>query len=180
MSLQVLDPRLEAAVDGFSLSPALRAMKGSVVALLDNGKVGTERLLDQIEEVLRSDHGVSSFIRRRKPDASRAVPPSLLAELAEADAFITATGDCGSCSSCTLSDAIAAERAGLPAVAVITDRFQRTAEAIAQVNGVPGYGFATIDHPIANADEEGLRAKAAVAVRQIVPLLTDRQLRVAN
>lgn len=174
MSLQVLDPTVDATEEGFSLPPALRAMKGSMIALLDNGKIGTERLLDQIEEVLRRDHGVSSFIRRRKPDASRAVPLNMLAELAEADAFITATGDCGSCSSCTLSDAIAAERAGLPAVAVITDRFQRTAEAIAQVNGVPGYGFATIEHPIANADEEVLRAKAEIAVRQILPLLTDR------
>lgn len=175
MTLQVLDPRVDASKEGFSLAPSLRAMSGAAVALLDNGKIGSERLLDLIEEILRRDHGVSSFIRRRKPDASRAVPPQMLGELAEADAFITATGDCGSCSSCTLSDAIAAERAGLPAVAVITDRFQRTAEAIAQVNGVPGYGFATIAHPIANADEATLHAEALAAVRQILPLLTERK-----
>jgi hypothetical protein len=175
MTLQVLDPREEGRqIDGFVQPPALKSARGAVVALLDNGKIGASQLLDRIEDILREEHGVTSFIRRRKPDASRSVPPQLLEELIEADALVTATGDCGSCSSCTLHDAIEAERAGVPAVAVITDRFKRTAQSIADVNGVPGYGFAVVGHPVANADEQALRAKAAAAVAQIVPLLTER------
>jgi hypothetical protein len=73
-----------------------------------------------------------------------------------------------------LHDAIAAERLGIPAVAIMTDRFVRTAEVVAQVNGLPDYPFAVIEHPVANNDDEALRKKAELAVEQLVPLLTAR------
>lgn len=57
---------------------------------------------------------------------------------------------------------------------MITDRFQRSAKLVAGVNGVPGYPFAVIAHPIANNDDAALRAKAELAVERIVPLLTQR------
>ena len=64
-----------------------------MIALLDNAKIGTERLFDFIEEILRKEHGVRECIRRRKPDASRPVPPAMLMELRGADAILAATGD---------------------------------------------------------------------------------------
>ena len=73
-----------------------------------------------------------------------------------------------------MHDAIEAERRGIPAVAVITDRFERSVRVVAQVNGLPGYPFAVIGHPVANDSDEALRLKAETAVRQIVPLLTVR------
>jgi hypothetical protein len=56
----------------------------------------------------------------------------------------------------------------------MTDRFERSAQLVAQLNGVPGYPFAVIAHPVANNDDAALRAKAESALRRIVPLLTDR------
>jgi hypothetical protein len=56
----------------------------------------------------------------------------------------------------------------------MTDRFERSAQLVAQVNGLPGYPFAVIAHPVANDDDAALREKAAIAVRRIVPLLTAR------
>jgi hypothetical protein len=56
----------------------------------------------------------------------------------------------------------------------MTDRFERTAQAVAQVNGLPAYPFAVIGHPIANNGDAALRAKAELAVSRIVPLLTER------
>lgn len=56
----------------------------------------------------------------------------------------------------------------------MTDRFQRSAEVMAELNGLPGYPFAVIGHPIANNSDEVLRSKAEVAVARIVPLLTER------
>ena len=59
-----------------------------------------------------------------------------------------------------MHDALSSEKLGIPAAAVITDRFTQTARAMAELNGMPGYPFAVIAHPIAdNADAE-LRAKA--------------------
>jgi hypothetical protein len=63
---------------------------------------------------------------------------------------------------------------GIPAVAVITDRFEPTARAVAQVNGLPGYPFAVVAHAIANDDDDTLRVKAESALDTIVRLLTER------
>jgi hypothetical protein len=56
----------------------------------------------------------------------------------------------------------------------MTDRFVRSAEVVAQVNGLPGYPFAVIAHPVANNDDDALKVKARIAVERIVPLLTKR------
>jgi hypothetical protein len=69
-----------------------------------------------------------------------------------------------------------AERLGIPAVGIMTDRFRRSAELMAELNGLPGYPFAVIDHPIANNSDEVLRQKARVACERIVPLLMQREL----
>ena len=69
---------------------------------------------------------------------------------------------------------MAAERLGIPAVAVVTDRFEKSVQVVAQVNGLPGYPFAVIAHPIANNDDALLREKAQLAAGRIVELLTRR------
>jgi hypothetical protein len=56
----------------------------------------------------------------------------------------------------------------------MTDRFVKSAQIVAQVNGLPDYRFAVIGHPVANDDDAALRAKAEIALRQIVPILTER------
>jgi hypothetical protein len=73
-----------------------------------------------------------------------------------------------------LHDAITAERAGIPAVGIMTDAFVATADALAQACGLPGYRFAVIPHPIAPDDDEALRRKAAEALHQCQELLTRR------
>ena len=59
-------------------------------------------------------------------------------------------------------------------MAVITDRFERSARVVAQVNGLPDYPFAVIGHPVANDSDEALRMKAEEIVPRIVLLLTVR------
>ena len=93
MTLRVLDPRQAAQGEAMRLAPALSSLNGAVVGLLDNAKIGTARLFDFVEEILRDEHGVREFIRRRKPDTSRPVPPEMLAELSGADAILSAIGD---------------------------------------------------------------------------------------
>jgi hypothetical protein len=73
-----------------------------------------------------------------------------------------------------LHDAIAAERRGIPAAAVMTDRFVRSAQVVAQLNGLPDYPFVVIGHPVANDNDEALQAKAEAAVPRIVEILTRR------
>jgi hypothetical protein len=67
-----------------------------------------------------------------------------------------------------MHDAITAEKAGITATAIITDRFEQTAKVLAKVSGMPDYPFALIPHPISNNNDEVLREKAEEAVRQCI------------
>ena len=93
MTLRVLDPRLAAEGDALSLAPALPSLRGAVIGLLDNAKIGTARFYDHLADILRSEHGAREFIRRRKPDATRPAPAAVIAELRAADAVISGIGD---------------------------------------------------------------------------------------
>ena len=73
-----------------------------------------------------------------------------------------------------MHDALSAEKVGVTATAIITDRFAQTAQVMAQVSGFPHYHFAVIPHPIANNSDEVLRAKAEAAVQQCVEILLGR------
>jgi len=73
-----------------------------------------------------------------------------------------------------MHDALAAEQRGVPAVAVMTDRFVPTAVAVAELNGIPDYPYVVIPHPIANNSDDDLRAKAEAVIGRIVALLTER------
>ena len=56
----------------------------------------------------------------------------------------------------------------------MTDRFEPSARAVAELNGLPDYRYVVIAHPIANDSDEALRAKAEGAVEAIAALLTHR------
>ena len=73
-----------------------------------------------------------------------------------------------------MHDALAAERRGIPAAAVMTDRFVTTASAVVELNGLASYPFVVIPHPIASDSNEELRAKAEASVARIVDVLTKR------
>lgn len=62
------------------------------------------------------------------------------------------------------------EHYGVPATAIITDRFVHTAQVMAQVSGRSGFPFAVIAHPISNNDQAVLHAKAAAALQQCVAI----------
>jgi hypothetical protein len=64
-----------------------------VIGLLDNGKIRVHELLNFMEAILRSEHGVAEVRRFKKPDASRPVPSEVLAEMQACDAIISAVGD---------------------------------------------------------------------------------------
>ncbi len=57
---------------------------------------------------------------------------------------------------------------------MITERFIRSAEVVGEVNGLPGYPFVVIGHPVANDDDAALRLKAQGAIDMIVALLMKR------
>ena len=70
-----------------------------------------------------------------------------------------------------MHDAVSSERAGTPALGVMTNRFVSAAELMAKVLGAPDYKFAVIDHPVSSASDTELANKAERAVELIDELI---------
>jgi hypothetical protein len=68
-------------------------------------------------------------------------------------------------------DAILLERAGVPAVAIVTDLFRTTGDAMAASWGMAGYRFLDTPHPIANLGDKDLDARADLLVEPLLALL---------
>ena len=93
MTLHVLDPTFDGQQPTQETVSRLGSLSGRTVGLLDNGKLNVNTLLNHMEELLRSQHGVSQVVRLSKPDASRPAPDDVIATLANCDAVISAVGD---------------------------------------------------------------------------------------
>lgn len=93
-TIVVLDPTVEPLPDDVQLAPRPATLDGLRVGLLDNGKHGVSRFLDHLEAALAERHRGLTFVRTRKPNASRPAPPSVLDALAAStDVVISAVGD---------------------------------------------------------------------------------------
>ena len=68
-------------------------------------------------------------------------------------------------------DAINFEKRGIPAVAVITEPFVPTADAVAALNGLPGFPYVVVPHPFGSLDETIVRARADAVLERIERLL---------
>ena len=69
-------------------------------------------------------------------------------------------------------DAVEVERAGLPAVAVITDEFGDTARDMLENQGASWYRFVEVAHPINILDDDEIDELVGGSVREITALLT--------
>ena len=93
MGFRVLNPTSEVEAEPARLASRLRSLAGGRLGLLDNGKFNVARFYDYAEELLRREFGVAEFVRRKKPDLSRPVPPEILTELSGCDAILSGVGD---------------------------------------------------------------------------------------
>ncbi len=93
MTLRVLDPTFDGQQARQETVARLDSLSGRTVGLLDNGKLNVDTLLNHIEELLCSQHGVSQVVRLSKSDASRPALDDVIANMADCDAVISAVGD---------------------------------------------------------------------------------------
>jgi hypothetical protein len=71
-----------------------------------------------------------------------------------------------------LHDGIELDRRGVPAAVICTDQFVASAKAQAAICGNPDYPFAVVAHPIGSLTPAELQARAAVALPQVIAILT--------
>jgi hypothetical protein len=169
----LLDPTgvTEGTGDG-TLSPRPASLAGLTVGLLDNTKPNATLLLDEIAADLRRDHGVGEIKHYVKDYFGTPIKDELFRQIvSEVDIVITAIGDCGSCSAATVADGIMFERAGIPAVSITSDSFAMSGQAMADVQGFPGFAFVMVQHPVASLDTEHIRGRADEAIPEALRIL---------
>jgi len=93
MSIRVLDPTFEEAQTEQPVVTGLKSLADCTVGLLDNSKIKVREILDTVETLLRTQHGVKHIVRLKKPDASRPASSEVVAAMAGCDAVISAVGD---------------------------------------------------------------------------------------
>lgn len=169
----LLDPT---GLDARAADPVLAArpasLRGRRFGLLDNTKANAIGLLTQIATEMTSRYGTEPTDIYAKDYFGTPAKELLVKQLvADCDVVVTAIGDCGSCSAATVADGIMLERAGVPAVAVVSDAFLASARAMARVQGFPGYEFVAVRHPVASLDAAQLRQRALEVVPQVARIL---------
>ena len=70
-------------------------------------------------------------------------------------------------------DAITFEKRGIPAAVIITAPFVPTAEAMARLQGMPGYPCAVVPHPIGSLGPAALEARADGIAATVEALLLE-------
>lgn len=169
----LLDPTgaAEGDADG-TLSARPVSLKGLTVGLIDNTKPNAMLLLEQIAADLQRDHGIGEVKRYVKDYFGTPIKDELFQQVvAEVDIVITAVGDCGSCSAATVADGIMFERAGIPTVSITSDSFAMSGQAMADVQGFPGFEFVMVEHPVASLDAGLIRGRADQALPEALRIL---------
>jgi hypothetical protein len=164
---KLLDPTgFDAKAADVTLAPRPAGLRGLTDGLLENLKPNAEVLLAEIGAELRSRHDVRETRMYAKGYFGTPVEEEVLKRIVqECDVVVAAVGDCGSCSAATVADGILLERAGVPAVSIVSDSFFASGRAMATLQGFPGYEFVAVRHPVASLTQEQLRGR----VQEVLP-----------
>jgi hypothetical protein len=133
-----------------------------VVSLVNNTKPGADVILS----IIRNSLGNRRFIDVEKPAGAPATPPQLK-KAAEADLAILALGDCGSCTSWVILDAVRLEKLGVPTISLCSDQFTSFAMEMARSQGADDLRILEVEHPIAGLKPAEVEARAL----KIIPAL---------
>jgi hypothetical protein len=70
-----------------------------------------------------------------------------------------------------VADLILLEKRGIPGAAICTDALRASADAMAAIQGAPGYRYAIVPHPVSSLDVAGVQAHAKIAAPQVLSIL---------
>lgn len=171
----LVSPEGDIASRDKKLSPGLQTVAGARIMLLDNTKSNSDVLFDLLEKYLL-EMGASTVTRRVKSTAGKPAAAHVLAEVRDMDAVVAGVGDCGSCSSWTIHDVLAAEGLGIPSVGVVSDWFKHLAALEFSAAGVadPASRIVVVPHPFGNLSDEEVAAFADKLAADVITGLTSQ------
>jgi hypothetical protein len=170
-TMTVLIPTGAQQTESIPTAPRPKSLRGLRVGLLDNGKEFSDIVLDGLAKALARDFEVTAIRFWRKGFPAKGAP--FIAEMAtECDVAISGVGHCGSSSPWSVIDAVNLEKAGVPAVALISRSFCPLGQIVGRGVGHTGLPIVMLPHPIGEADESRIAQKGVDAATECVRLLT--------
>jgi hypothetical protein len=128
-AVHVFDPRGIVDHTVTPYAPRKKKLDGLRLGILDNSKWNANKLLRGASAALRANIAFAAVNYYVKQSFSKDAAPELIEQIArENDIVLTAIGDCGSCCSCCIRDAVALEKLGIPSAAIITTEFKKETE----------------------------------------------------
>lgn len=175
--IELVSPAIELAGAGaVKISPGLEDLAGRSVGLVDNGKWNASALLEAVCDRLVERYGMTRGPLRNKLHYNRDLDEQERDELSrEADVALAAIGDCGSCTSYTVRDALVLEELGVPTVAIVTEPFAPLAAGLAASLGTPDVRIAEIPHPLYGIGTDEIDERAGRAVERVVAALMEQR-----
>jgi hypothetical protein len=91
---ELLDPTTEAVSQAIGYAPRPASLEGKRVALIENTKFNSDRLLQKIGDILKSEYGVRETRMWRKRNSSVPAHEEIIAEVKQAsDVMVAGVGD---------------------------------------------------------------------------------------
>ncbi|HTX61809.1 MAG TPA: UGSC family (seleno)protein [Methanobacterium sp.] len=164
MEREVLNPLGEIDALDVKLNPI--PGKIEILSLFDNSKPGADVILEKISRNITFNKTVNV----RKP-AGAPTADEQMKQALKSDLSILALGDCGSCTTWLILDAIKLEKHGIPTISICSDIFVSYARVLARSYGADGLRIVDVEHPIAGLAREKLEDKTIQTIIQIKNLL---------
>ncbi len=163
----LFDPRGAVRQTRLPMAPRKPSLEGLRLGILDNSKWNANKLLRGSAAALGDQLRFASVHYYVKASFSKDAAAELIAQIArENDVVLTAIGDCGSCCSCCIRDAVALEKLGRPVAAVITSEFVNETVLTRQALGMPDLRPVVIEHPLSSITAPEIERRVAAVARQ--------------
>lgn len=154
------------------LSPRAGNFEGLTLGLVGNWKPNADVLLNEVGRLLGA-YGIKEVILREKYSCSVPAPIPMLDEIAEkCDLALTAMGDCGSCTTWCINDAVELERRGIPALSFVATPFMVLAKYELESLGIDLAIGEVARYPFGGLDKPAVHEQAALVLPQVVEQLT--------
>ncbi|HEY0195946.1 MAG TPA: UGSC family (seleno)protein [Methanobacterium sp.] len=160
---EVLNPLADTDALKIEINPISK--KIDYISFLDNTKPNADLLLD----IIRENLDFKSSTKVEKPAGAPGTDEQI--RQAKADLCILALGDCGSCTTWLILDAIKLEKQGNPTISVCSDIFAPFARELAESYGAGQLRIVEVEHPLAGQSKESIENKAQKVVNQIKNML---------
>lgn len=161
---EVLNPLAD--VDTIKLEVNPLPKKTDVIALLDNTKPNADLILKKIKKTIDSKR----YIYITKPAGDSATKKQIK-QAAQADLAILALGDCGSCTTWLILDALKLEKQGTPTISVCSNIFIKFARELAESYGAGHLRIIEVEHPLSGQLKELVEIKTQKIINKIKSML---------